>query len=31
MNAGNVTELHSFEKHTTNRKDLMHFDCITAF
>ena len=30
MNAGNVTKLHTFEKHRTNRKDLVHFDCITA-
>ena len=30
MNAGNVTKLHTFAKHITNRNDLMHFDCITA-
>ena len=30
MNAGNVTKLLTFAKHTTNRNDLMHFDCITA-
>ena len=30
MSAGNVTKLHTFAKHRTNRNDLMHFDCITA-
>ena len=30
MNAGNVTKLHTFAKHRTNRNDLMLFDCITA-
>ena len=29
-NAGNVTKLHTFAKHRTNRIDLMHFDRITA-
>ena len=31
MNAGNVTKLHTFAKHRTNRNDLMHLDCVTAF
>ena len=30
VNAGNVTKLHTFAKHRTNRNDLMYFHCITA-
>ena len=31
MNAGNVRKLHTFAKHKTNRNNLMHLDCVTAF
>ena len=30
MNAGSVTNLHTFAKQRTNRNGLMYFDCVTA-